>query len=115
MVQSPGMLHEKDPTDDHRGHDLAQENGVRIPQETGHHVMTKIEDIVRQVDAAQIQENDAETDHMKENQGTNHVRGNVVDLEKDHVKEDEADQGTGSLDITADHLDANSIFLIYRN
>ena len=104
MVQSPGMLHEKDPTDGHRGHNLVQENGIGIPLETGH-VMTKIEDIVHQVDAAHIQRNDAETDHVKESQGTDHVREDVVDLEKDHVKEDEADQGTGN-------LDANSIFLI---
>ena len=112
MVQSPGMLHGKDLIDDHKGHDLVQESGVRIPLETDHHVMTKIEDIVHQVDDARIQGNDAETDHVKENLGTNHVRENVVDLETDHMKEDEADQGTGNLDITADHLDVNSIFLI---
>lgn len=110
MVRSPGMVHEKDLKDDHRGHDLVQENDVRISPETGCHVMIKIEDTVHQVDAAQIQGNGAETDHVRENQGTNHVSENVVDLEKDHVIGDEADQGTGNLDTTADHLDANSIF-----
>ena len=111
MVQSPEIFHRKDPTDDHKGHDLVQENGVRITLGRDH-VMTKIEDIVHQVDAAQVRGNDAETDHAREDQGNDHVREDVVDQGTDHVKEDVVDQGTGNLDTTADHLDVNSIFLI---
>lgn len=103
VVQSPGTLQESDLKDDHRGHDPGQENDDEIILERDHHVMTKIEDIVHQVDIAQVQGNDGETDHVTED---------VVDQETDHVKEDEVDQRKESIDITVDHLDANNIFLI---
>ena len=65
--------------------------------------MTKREDIVHRVDIAPVQGNDKETDLVRED---------VVDQESGHVKEDEVDQGKGSIDIAADHLDVNNIFLI---
>ena len=102
MVQSPEMLHESDLKDDLRGQDLGQENDGEITLEKDHHVMTEIEDIVHQVNIAQVQGNDEETDHVKEG---------VVDQEIDHERENEVDQGKGNTDITVDHPDANSIFL----
>ena len=90
--------------DSHKGH--GHKNDVRIAPERGHHAMIEIENIVHQVDVAQLQENDAEIGI--EDQGTDHGREDAVGLKTDH---DEADLGTGNHDIIANHLDVN-IFLI---
>ena len=63
VLQSPGTLHGKDPTDDHRSHGLGPESDDGIT------------------------------------------------LERDHVRENEVDQGKGNTDITVDHLDVNNIFI----
>lgn len=102
VLQSPGILHGRDLTDDHKGHDLVQENDGKIILEIDHHV-TGIEDIVHQEDIAQVQGNGEEIDHVTED---------AVDQEIDHAKEDAVDQGKENIDVTVDHLDANSIFLI---
>jgi len=99
VLQSPGTLHGKDPTDDHRSHGLGPESDDGITLERDHHV---IKDTVHQLDIAQVQGNDEETDHGRED---------VVDQETDHVRENEVDQGKGNTDITVDHLDVNNIFI----
>lgn len=96
VVQSLEMLQGKDLTDDHKGHDLDQENDDGITLERDHHV-TKIGDIVHQVDIAQVQKKDEEIDHVRED---------VADQETDQTKGDEVDQGKESI------VNANTIFLI---
>ena len=94
VLQSPGMAHGRDPIDDHRDQDLGQENGDRITLEIDHHVMIKKEDSVHQVDIAQVQGNDEETDHVTEDvvdQETGHVKEDVVDQETDHMTKDIVD------------------------
>ena len=106
MVQSPGIVHVRD---GHKGH--GQESDGRITPERGHRVMIETEGIVHLLDVAQLQENDAEIGHEKEDQRTDHEREDAVGLEIDRVKEDAVDLGTGNRDTIADHLDDN-IFLI---